>query len=208
MDASSSSSKYQSPPPAGGSGSSRVFLVSDSNQLCVCGNVSSSLPSEEAKSTTWLHPVSGEAVITGHRKTPGEGSPNKFPPSSPPCRHVRLLLLLLLPASWTRHFPQCVRERDSHIHAGVRTHEWAFGAVQLSEPCHAPRSARLPSPSPRSDKSHTDRWCATFTDTIHLRSVVVRQVLFYLSRYLLAYTATAAPHWGVRVNATAIHLLN
>jgi hypothetical protein len=29
--------------------------------------------SEEAKSTTWLHPVSGEAVITGHRKTPGTG---------------------------------------------------------------------------------------------------------------------------------------
>uniref|UniRef100_A0A3P8RU34 Pleckstrin homology domain containing A5 n=1 Tax=Amphiprion percula TaxID=161767 RepID=A0A3P8RU34_AMPPE len=28
------------------------------------------LNSEEAKSTTWLHPVSGEAVITGHRKTP------------------------------------------------------------------------------------------------------------------------------------------
>ncbi|XP_048011874.1 pleckstrin homology domain-containing family A member 5 isoform X14 [Megalobrama amblycephala] len=25
---------------------------------------------EEAKSTTWLHPVTGEAVITGHRKTP------------------------------------------------------------------------------------------------------------------------------------------
>ncbi|XP_077371997.1 pleckstrin homology domain-containing family A member 5 isoform X15 [Festucalex cinctus] len=25
---------------------------------------------EEAKSTTWLHPLSGEAVITGHRKTP------------------------------------------------------------------------------------------------------------------------------------------
>ncbi|XP_037099707.1 pleckstrin homology domain-containing family A member 5 isoform X18 [Syngnathus acus] len=24
---------------------------------------------EEAKSTTWLQPVSGEAVITGHRKT-------------------------------------------------------------------------------------------------------------------------------------------
>ncbi|KAG7231122.1 hypothetical protein INR49_027162, partial [Caranx melampygus] len=31
---------------------------------------------EEAKSTTWLHPVSGEAVITGHRKTPGEVSLN------------------------------------------------------------------------------------------------------------------------------------
>ncbi|XP_026863361.1 pleckstrin homology domain-containing family A member 5 isoform X8 [Electrophorus electricus] len=25
---------------------------------------------EEAKSTTWLHPVTGEALITGHRKTP------------------------------------------------------------------------------------------------------------------------------------------
>ncbi|CAL8279169.1 unnamed protein product [Gadus morhua 'NCC'] len=25
---------------------------------------------EEAKSTTWLHPVTGEAVITGHRNTP------------------------------------------------------------------------------------------------------------------------------------------
>ncbi|XP_036003900.1 pleckstrin homology domain-containing family A member 5 isoform X18 [Fundulus heteroclitus] len=25
---------------------------------------------EEAKSTTWMHPVSGEAVLTGHRKTP------------------------------------------------------------------------------------------------------------------------------------------
>ncbi|XP_044041878.1 pleckstrin homology domain-containing family A member 5-like isoform X19 [Siniperca chuatsi] len=30
----------------------------------------SSTNSEEAKSTTWLHPVTGEAVITGHRKTP------------------------------------------------------------------------------------------------------------------------------------------
>ncbi|KAK1790262.1 hypothetical protein P4O66_014167, partial [Electrophorus voltai] len=27
---------------------------------------------EEAKSTTWLHPVTGEALITGHRKTPGK----------------------------------------------------------------------------------------------------------------------------------------
>lgn len=32
----------------------------------------SSPNSEEAKSTTWLHPVTGEAVITGHRKTPGK----------------------------------------------------------------------------------------------------------------------------------------
>ncbi|KAG8438517.1 hypothetical protein GDO86_004908 [Hymenochirus boettgeri] len=26
--------------------------------------------SEEANSTTWLHPVTGEAVLTGHRKSP------------------------------------------------------------------------------------------------------------------------------------------
>lgn len=32
----------------------------------------SSTNSEEAKSTTWLHPVTGEAVVTGHRKTPGK----------------------------------------------------------------------------------------------------------------------------------------
>lgn len=37
-------------------------------------NASPFLNSEEGKSTTWLHPVSGEAVITGHRKTPGEVS--------------------------------------------------------------------------------------------------------------------------------------
>lgn len=39
----------------------------------------SSTNSEEAKSTTWLHPVTGEAVITGHRKTPGKqcGQPGR-----------------------------------------------------------------------------------------------------------------------------------
>lgn len=31
----------------------------------------SSTNSEEAKSSTWLHPGTGEAVVTGHRKTPG-----------------------------------------------------------------------------------------------------------------------------------------
>ncbi|KAM9311388.1 uncharacterized protein PAF06_009180 [Gastrophryne carolinensis] len=25
---------------------------------------------EEAKSTTWLHPVTGETILTGHRRTP------------------------------------------------------------------------------------------------------------------------------------------
>lgn len=38
----------------------------------------SSTNSEEAKSTTWLHPVTGEAVVTGHRKTPGKSSEDVF----------------------------------------------------------------------------------------------------------------------------------
>lgn len=38
----------------------------------------SSTNSEEAKSTTWLHPVTGEAVITGHRKTPGKQPGNRL----------------------------------------------------------------------------------------------------------------------------------
>ncbi|KAL8222276.1 UNVERIFIED_CONTAM: Pleckstrin y domain-containing A member 5 [Gekko kuhli] len=29
---------------------------------------------EEAKSTTWLHPLTGEAVITGHRRSPAHTS--------------------------------------------------------------------------------------------------------------------------------------
>lgn len=31
--------------------------------------------SEEAKSTTWLHPLTGEAVITGHRRSAGRNLP-------------------------------------------------------------------------------------------------------------------------------------
>lgn len=57
-----------SPPP--GCDSSRAFFLLLNDRfippfLCLC------VHSEEAKSTTWLHPVSGEAVVTGHRKTPG-----------------------------------------------------------------------------------------------------------------------------------------
>lgn len=46
-----------------------------------------SLNSEEAQSTTWLHPVGGEAIRTGHRKTPGKGSVNggQVCPLSPRC---------------------------------------------------------------------------------------------------------------------------
>uniref|UniRef100_A0A8C7GAR5 Pleckstrin homology domain containing, family A member 5 n=1 Tax=Oncorhynchus kisutch TaxID=8019 RepID=A0A8C7GAR5_ONCKI len=43
---------------------------------------------EEAKSTTWLHPVTGEAVITGHRKTPGKnGSRRTLPFRKVTCKH-------------------------------------------------------------------------------------------------------------------------
>ena len=34
--------------------------------------------SEEAKSTTWLHPVTGEAVVTGHRRqSTGNAEPGR-----------------------------------------------------------------------------------------------------------------------------------
>lgn len=52
----------------------------------------SSTNSEEAKSTTWLHPVTGEAVITGHRKTPGKQCENggvRFNPCEKHRTHMR-----------------------------------------------------------------------------------------------------------------------
>lgn len=45
--------------------------------------------SEEAKSTTWLHPVTGEAVITGHRKTPGNQDVFFLHSCENPCTHAR-----------------------------------------------------------------------------------------------------------------------
>lgn len=58
-----------------------------------------SLNSEEAKSTTWLHPVSGEAVITGHRKTPGKVSVNGW----------QVSLLCLTSPHVRRHVPSFAR---------------------------------------------------------------------------------------------------
>ena len=49
----------------------------------------SSTNSEEAKSTTWLHPVTGEAVITGHRKTPGKHPRGLFLQSMPTYARTR-----------------------------------------------------------------------------------------------------------------------
>uniref|UniRef100_A0A3Q2V6W4 Pleckstrin homology domain containing A5 n=1 Tax=Haplochromis burtoni TaxID=8153 RepID=A0A3Q2V6W4_HAPBU len=73
MDVSSSLSKY----PFQRQTLQVILLVSISNKVTAgferisrSFSLSLLLNSEEAKSTTWLHPVSGEAVITGHRKTP------------------------------------------------------------------------------------------------------------------------------------------
>uniref|UniRef100_A0A3P8NWN1 Pleckstrin homology domain containing A5 n=1 Tax=Astatotilapia calliptera TaxID=8154 RepID=A0A3P8NWN1_ASTCA len=73
MDVSSSLSKY----PFQKQTLQVILLVSISNKVTAgferisrSFSLSLLLNSEEAKSTTWLHPVSGEAVITGHRKTP------------------------------------------------------------------------------------------------------------------------------------------
>ncbi|XP_029453209.1 pleckstrin homology domain-containing family A member 5-like isoform X2 [Rhinatrema bivittatum] len=77
---------------------------------------------EEAKSTTWLHPVTGEAVVTGHRRTPdlpmgweegytfegaryyikiGSGCPARH---LFPLAHIVLLLVLLFDI-WRRASP-------------------------------------------------------------------------------------------------------
>ncbi|MED6280739.1 hypothetical protein CHARACLAT_013909 [Characodon lateralis] len=54
---------------------------------------------EEAKSTTWLHPVSGEAVSTGHRKTPGKEKKK---------RHSAVKFLLTAAAGWLARPQSCV----------------------------------------------------------------------------------------------------
>lgn len=79
MDAYSSSSKYDADTWIHGC----ALLMSPTHFSCLSflGSLFtfppfSSTNSEEAKSTTWLHPVTGEAVITGHRKTPGKRSEN------------------------------------------------------------------------------------------------------------------------------------
>lgn len=92
-------------------------------------NAFPSLNSEEAKSTTWLHPVSGEAVITGHRKTPGKVSLDSGQVSllSHGWRHA---LLLPVSQSDTSHTG---REAVTSV---FLMHEWASGAVK-SQPPHA-----------------------------------------------------------------------
>lgn len=81
-------------------------------------NTCRSLNSEEAKSTTWLHPVSGEAVITGHRKTPGKVSSFSVSVS-----HVRrdVLPVHMSPNRYFTH-------GRGDIRAVFVTREWASGA--------------------------------------------------------------------------------
>lgn len=76
MDVSSSSSNYPFK-QSDSSCSSRVTVT----------DFPPSLNSEEAQSTTWLHPVGGDAIRTGHGKTPGKESVNggQVSPLSPRC---------------------------------------------------------------------------------------------------------------------------
>ena len=117
-------------------------------------SLSLSLNSEEAKSTTWLHPISGEAVITGHRKTPGKVSPR--------CRQVFFLCRCLTAALVRRHvqlFVSPPSPKTDVSHSGREavtpvprfiTHEWAFVARAVKK-CKTPscpplRPARATSP--------------------------------------------------------------
>lgn len=75
MDAYSSSSKYDADVWIYGCAlliSRRIWPVCLFAGSLFTFSPFSSTNSEEAKSTTWLHPVTGEAVVTGHRKTTGK----------------------------------------------------------------------------------------------------------------------------------------
>lgn len=143
MDVSSSLSKY----PFQRQTLQVILLVSISNKVTAgferisrSFSLSLLLNSEEAKSTTWLHPVSGEAVITGHRKTPGKDVTVKFfsylerLSCSP-----RQCVVVVLPKS--EHFPRCacVCEREAVIYTPCfLTHEWVFVARAVKiEPSRA-----------------------------------------------------------------------
>lgn len=81
-------------------------------------NAFPSLNSEEAKSTTWLHPVSGEAVITGHRKTPGKDVTEQLSSFSVVFQNVCRVRrhVSVFPVSENGHFPHRGREGETLSH--------------------------------------------------------------------------------------------
>ncbi|KAJ8381732.1 hypothetical protein SKAU_G00025100 [Synaphobranchus kaupii] len=91
---------------------------------------------EEAKSTTWLHPVTGEAVITGHRKTPD------------------------LPTGWEEGYTfegaRCFINEDRTVLTGSggqgdRTRMF-LAASGLGEAAHFPGDHLLPTPAPSAEE--------------------------------------------------------
>ncbi|XP_066525294.1 pleckstrin homology domain-containing family A member 5 isoform X8 [Hoplias malabaricus] len=81
---------------------------------------------EEAKSTTWLHPVTGEAVITGHRKTPDlpTGWEEGFTFEGARCfiNHNERKVTCKHPVSGTPSQDNCIFVVNEHLNCGKLVH--------------------------------------------------------------------------------------
>ncbi|XP_028276602.1 pleckstrin homology domain-containing family A member 5-like isoform X3 [Parambassis ranga] len=81
---------------------------------------------EEAKSTTWLHPVTGEAVITGHRKTPDlpTGWEEGYTFEGARCfiNHNERKVTCKHPVSGVPSQDNCIFVVNEHVHCGKFVH--------------------------------------------------------------------------------------
>ncbi|XP_029350538.1 pleckstrin homology domain-containing family A member 5 isoform X2 [Echeneis naucrates] len=81
---------------------------------------------EEAKSTTWLHPVTGEAVITGHRKTPDlpTGWEEGYTFEGARCfiNHNERKVTCKHPVSGIPSQDNCIFVVNEHMNCGKRVH--------------------------------------------------------------------------------------
>lgn len=101
--------------------------------------------SEEAKSTTWLHPVTGEAVVTGHRRqSTGNAEPDRAERSWAPSRGGGRARAARLPASCPKPPSSGGGEVGRRL-AGAAAGRGATGALP---PEFSRVSGRLSSPQP------------------------------------------------------------
>ncbi|XP_063073160.1 pleckstrin homology domain-containing family A member 5 isoform X17 [Engraulis encrasicolus] len=81
---------------------------------------------EEAKSTTWLHPVTGEAVVTGHRKTPDlpTGWEEGYTFEGARCfiNHNERKVTCKHPVSGTPSQDNCIFVVNEHVNCGKLVH--------------------------------------------------------------------------------------
>ncbi|XP_051917487.1 pleckstrin homology domain-containing family A member 5-like isoform X8 [Hippocampus zosterae] len=102
---------------------------------------------EEAKSTTWLHPLSGEAVITGHRKTPdlpiGWEEGYTFEGARCFINHNERKVTCKHPVSGSPSQDNCIFVINEHVYCGKMFHparSRSAGKVPVNEKKEQPRS--------------------------------------------------------------------